>query len=204
VEVHRSGQNTLSQEPIATEAFHDAAAVVRLTEIYEHNTEFPRRHFAAYLIGKRPAGRVRACYPFVRITTGTFAWADSRLSYGFVSGPGIHETTATRPDLFRCYFMEQIGLLLDNHGVPVEIGQSHEPIPVHFAYRRVPYGTLLCVSDKPLHGEIKLAGMAGQFYRQRIDQHLEIGLNALGKLKLLEGGRLHSRKLRSFTEVAFQ
>jgi AMP nucleosidase len=36
---------------------------------------------------------------------------------------------------------------------------------------RVPYGTLLCVSDKPLHGEIKLAGMAGEFYRQRIGQH---------------------------------
>ena len=35
------------------------------------------------------------------------------------------------------------------------------------AYRfRVPYGTLLCVSDKPLHGEIKLAGMASEFYRQ--------------------------------------
>ena len=32
---------------------------------------------------------------------------------------------------------------------------------------RVPYGTLLCVSDKPLHGEIKLAGMAGEFYRLR-------------------------------------
>ena len=30
---------------------------------------------------------------------------------------------------------------------------------------RVPYGTLLCISDKPLHGEIKLAGMAGEFYR---------------------------------------
>ena len=27
---------------------------------------------------------------------------------------------------------------------------------------RVPYGTLLCVSDKPLHGEIKLPGMANQ------------------------------------------
>jgi hypothetical protein len=25
---------------------------------------------------------------------------------------------------------------------------------------RVPYGTLLCVSDKPLHGELKLPGMA--------------------------------------------
>ncbi|HZU88983.1 MAG TPA: AMP nucleosidase, partial [Stellaceae bacterium] len=69
---------------------------------------------------------------------------------------------------------------------------------------RVPYGTLLCVSDKPLHGEIKLAGMAGQFYRQRVDQHLEIGLTALGKLKSLERERLHSRKLRSFAEVAFQ
>ena len=44
----RSVQNTLSPEPIATEAFHDfAAAVVRLTEIYERNTEFLRRHFTA-------------------------------------------------------------------------------------------------------------------------------------------------------------
>ena len=48
---------------------------------------------------------------------------------------------------------------------------------------RVPYGTLLCVSDKPLHGEIKLAGMAGEFYRQRVGQHLEIGLKALERLK---------------------
>jgi AMP nucleosidase len=500
VDVERAVPNTLSPEPIATEAFRDAAAAVRrLTEIYERNTEFLRQHFAAYLNGTRPAARVRATYPFVRITTRTFARVDSRLSYGFVSGPGIHQTTVTRPDLFCRYFTEQIGLLLANHDVPVEIGQSDEPIPVHFAYRldisseagaagippeqplrdvfdtpdlaamddaivdgalepppgapmplalfraarvdyslhrlyhytgtdpeyfqnfvlftnyqfytdaftqicrtrmmsgdssgeafvepgnritrnarlgtagssdavperlpqmpafhlvepghsgitminigtgpsnarnitehvavmrphawlmlghcaglrytqqlgdyvlahgylrddhvldaelpvwvplpplaevqvaleqavgevtglegyelkrimrtgtvastdnrnweigdtaatlrrlsqsraialdmesatiaangfrfRVPYGTLLCVSDKPLQGEIKLAGMAGQFYRRRVDQHLEIGLNALGKLKSLEGGRLQSRKLRSFTEVAFQ
>jgi AMP nucleosidase len=69
---------------------------------------------------------------------------------------------------------------------------------------RVPYGTLLCVSDKPLHGEIKLAGMAGEFYRQRVGQHLEIGLRALEELKSQARERLHSRKLRSFTEVAFQ
>jgi AMP nucleosidase len=69
---------------------------------------------------------------------------------------------------------------------------------------RVPYGTLLCVSDKPLHGEIKLAGMAGDFYRQRVGQHLEIGLKALEKLKSQEAERLHSRKLRSFAEVAFR
>ena len=69
---------------------------------------------------------------------------------------------------------------------------------------RVPYGTLLCVSDKPLHGEIKLPGMANQFYRDRVDQHLRIGMRAIDLLR--QGGvqRLHSRKLRSFSEVAFQ
>ena len=60
----------------------------------------------------------------------------SRLSYGFAAGPGVHETTVTRPDLFRAYLTEQIKLLIENHGVPVEIGESREPIPVHFAYRR--------------------------------------------------------------------
>ena len=69
---------------------------------------------------------------------------------------------------------------------------------------RVPYGTLLCVSDKPLHGEIKLPGMANHFYRERVDQHLRIGMRAIDILR--DGGvhRLHSRKLRSFAEVAFQ
>ena len=40
----------------------------------------------------------------------------------------------TRPDLFRAYLKEQITLLID--GVPVEIGELSEPIPIHFAYRR--------------------------------------------------------------------
>ncbi len=69
---------------------------------------------------------------------------------------------------------------------------------------RVPYGTLLCVSDKPLHGEIKLPGMANQFYRDRVDQHLRIGMRAIEILRSEGITRLHSRKLRSFAEVAFQ
>jgi AMP nucleosidase len=48
---------------------------------------------------------------------------------------------------------------------------------------RVPYGTLLCVSDKPLHGEIKLPGMANHFYRERVDQHLRIGMRAIEILR---------------------
>jgi AMP nucleosidase len=69
---------------------------------------------------------------------------------------------------------------------------------------RVPYGTLLCVSDKPLHGEIKLPGMADQFYRARVDQHLQIGLRTVELLRSGPLSQLHSRKLRSFAEVAFQ
>jgi len=64
---------------------------------------------------------------------------------------------------------------------------------------RVPYGTLLCVSDKPLHGELKLPGQANAFYEQAIGQHLRIGIEALTLLKR-EGDALHSRKLRSFDE----
>ena len=64
---------------------------------------------------------------------------------------------------------------------------------------RVPFGTLLCVSDKPLHGELKLPGQANAFYERAISQHLRIGIEALGLLQL-EGEGLHSRKLRSFDE----
>ncbi|MCK6418947.1 MAG: AMP nucleosidase, partial [Alphaproteobacteria bacterium] len=69
---------------------------------------------------------------------------------------------------------------------------------------RVPYGTLLCVSDRPLHGQLKLPGMASQFYRERVEQHLQIGLEAMAILRDLEPEKMHSRKLRSFNEVAFQ
>ena len=69
---------------------------------------------------------------------------------------------------------------------------------------RVPYGTLLCVSDKPLHGVLKLPGMAESFYRQRVEQHLQVGLLAMALLRGIGSDKLHSRKLRSFNEVAFQ
>lgn len=68
---------------------------------------------------------------------------------------------------------------------------------------RVPYGTLLCVSDKPLHGQLKLPGMADAFYRNRVSQHLQIGLLAMAILRGVGPEKLHSRKLRSFNEVAF-
>ena len=68
---------------------------------------------------------------------------------------------------------------------------------------RVPYGTLLCVSDKPLHGEIKLPGQANRFYERAISEHIQIGIATVDLLRQ-EGARLHSRKLRAFDEPPFR
>lgn len=68
---------------------------------------------------------------------------------------------------------------------------------------RVPYGTLLCVSDKPLHGELKLPGMALDFYETQVSRHLNIGIEAMEYLREMPLERIHSRKLSSFRETAF-
>ncbi len=68
---------------------------------------------------------------------------------------------------------------------------------------RVPYGTLLCVSDKPIHGEIKLPGQANRFYEEAIAAHLQIGIKAC-ELMREAGNSLHSRKLRAFNEPPFR
>jgi AMP nucleosidase len=68
---------------------------------------------------------------------------------------------------------------------------------------RVPYGTLLCVSDKPLHGELKLPGQANRFYERAINEHMRIGIETCEELRR-EGAKLHSRKLRAFNEPPFR
>ena len=68
---------------------------------------------------------------------------------------------------------------------------------------RLPYGTLLCVSDKPLHGEIKMPGQANRFYEEAIAAHLLIGTTTIDLLRA-QGSRLHSRKLRAFNEPPFR
>jgi AMP nucleosidase len=156
------GLTLLTPPHLPTERFTDArAAVERLEHIYRRNTAFLRQQFEAFAAGAPLDARVRATYPFVRITTDTYARVDSRLSYGFVAGPGTHETSVTRPDLFRDYFTEQIELLIANHRVPVEIGESHEPIPIHFAY----------TSDIGIAASLVTGGLqaAGRPLRDRFD-----------------------------------
>jgi AMP nucleosidase len=120
---------------IAPVRFDDAqAALDQVRAIYDQNLAYLREVFLGFVAGGDLQDHVRGCYPFVRVHTNTVARADSRLSYGFVSGPGTYETTLTRPDIFGRYYLEQFKLLLENHHVSLEIGTSRQPIPMHFAF----------------------------------------------------------------------
>ena len=125
--------NPQSPPFFAPTAFHDAeAALARVQEIYAASVGCLREALHRFVAGET-IGAVRACYPFVRLRTDTVARAPSHLAYGFVAGPGCYETTLTRPDLYGDYYLEQFRLLLANHGQALEVGSSHEPIPLHFA-----------------------------------------------------------------------
>lgn len=125
----------MSHKPFETELIADPAeAVARATAIYETNTAALRDAFGRYRRGEQFDSRVHAYYPFVRVRSDVNANIDSRHSYGFVSGPGIFETTLTRPDLFGDYYRQQLRLLAKNHKVAIEVGLSDQPIPVHFAF----------------------------------------------------------------------
>ncbi|SMX46719.1 AMP nucleosidase [Actibacterium lipolyticum] len=120
--------------PVELQSFMDpTAAVARLRQLFDEATDFLRARFQETLAGQPRRARYRAYYPEIRLVTTSFAKVDSRLSFGHVSDPGTYTTTVTRPDLFENYLEQQIGLLIENHGVPVTIGLSHTPMPVHFA-----------------------------------------------------------------------
>ena len=124
---------------VAPARFDDpAAALDHVRAIYDGSINHLRESLRRFVSGESLSDHVRAYYPFVRVHTDTVARADSRLSYGFVAGPGTFETTITRPDLFSNYYLEQFRLLLKNHGrnqqVQLEVGTSSHPIPVHFSF----------------------------------------------------------------------
>ena len=130
---------------VAPARFSDPdAALAQVRAIYDTSIEHLRAAMQRFVAGEplpQPVlgnisalARFRAFYPFVRIHTDTVARQDSRLAFGFVAGPGDFETTVTRPDLFASYLREQFRLLIENHGVELEVGTSSQPIPVHFSF----------------------------------------------------------------------
>ncbi|MEM7214801.1 MAG: AMP nucleosidase [Pseudomonadota bacterium] len=124
-------------EPTNTDPviFHTAKdAVDNLCLRYETATTFLKNQFDEFLQGKTDGARYRAYYPEIMMESTSFARIDSRLSFGHVSGPGTYSTTITRPDLFREYLEHQLGLLIENHGISVAVGNSTTPLPIHFAF----------------------------------------------------------------------
>ena len=121
-------------EPFGRQSFTDPAeAVAALRQLYDRNTQFLRDCFAG-IAGEPASRRFRAFYPEIGVTTPSFALTDSRYAYGHVYEPGLYTTTITRPDLFETYLLEQIRLIMRNHGVPVTVAESETPIPLHFAF----------------------------------------------------------------------
>lgn len=109
-------------------------ALAYLKEIYETNTQYLRDRFKEFAHGTDFDERVHSYYPYIEITTTSTEYdQDNRLSYGYVYKPGTYRTTVTRPDLFGQYYLNQIRLLMNSHGVPVEVGVSHSKIPIHFS-----------------------------------------------------------------------
>ena len=130
----RRDATLLSPQVPKAEEFQSAeTAVDRLQLLYDLATDYLAARFADTMRDGPTQQHYSAYYPEIRITTTSFLQADSRLSFGYVAGPGHYSTTVTRPDLFRSYLIQQITLLLKNHGVPVWIGVSQTPIPIHFA-----------------------------------------------------------------------
>jgi AMP nucleosidase len=129
---------TLTPIFIAPGRFTDAeAAVKQIQAIYDNSLAHLRTSLDAFVAGTLKAGRVRACYPFVRLRTQSLTRqgaAPKKLSFGFVQGVGTFETTITKPDLFESYLLKQLDLLLKNHGGELEVGTSNEPIPIHFSF----------------------------------------------------------------------
>jgi AMP nucleosidase len=111
-----------------------AQAVAYAAEIYERHTAELRAQFMSFARNETAPPRQKFCYPYASVTIETLNHIDHHLSYGFIPAPGKYQTSLTRPQLFQDYYREQFRLLLQNHQVPIEIGVSTTPIPVHFAF----------------------------------------------------------------------
>ncbi|MCO5071815.1 MAG: AMP nucleosidase [Rhizobiaceae bacterium] len=124
-----------SPEPWPKTDFNNAReAVDALKALYVRNTKFLRDSFMSLSDTGFIDRRFRAYYPEISITTNSYSEIDSRQAYGHVPNPGQFATTISRPDLFESYLIEQLKLIMRNHGVPVTIGESRTPIPLHFAF----------------------------------------------------------------------
>ena len=184
----RAIETVESPEPRPPRNFTDArAAVEALNELYDRNTRFLRDAFMS--LGQTGATdrRFRAYYPEISITTSSYTQVDSRQAYGHVPNPGSFSTTITRPDLFESYLIEQLRLIMRNHGTPITVGESRTPIPLHFAFLEGTYvdGTIADRLQRPIRDIFDVPNLEGT------DDHI-----ANGTFEVMPG---EARPLAPFT-----
>ena len=119
-----------------TRRFFDAAeeALSYARQIDETNKRFIREKLSDFLSGRTIEQKVRANYPYIRVTIDRVGRGGAKKAYGFVENPGSYSTTVTRVQEFGDYFLENLQELGRHHRFKIEVGVSEEPIPLHFAF----------------------------------------------------------------------
>ena len=118
-----------------TEQMTAQAALDRLETLYTQSVTNLRDAVRDFVeTGARPDPVKRAegvfAYPELRIR-----WDGDRpqdlepRAYARLAKQGVYSTTVTRPDLFRPYLTEQLGLLEQEYGATFEVGISNQEIP---------------------------------------------------------------------------
>lgn len=82
-----------------------------------------------------------------------------------------------------------------NSSAAIAVDMESATIATNGYRYRIPYGTLLSVSDMPLHNQPKTSQVATQFYENTKFEHVKIAIGAMQHLAA-HAKNIHSRKLR--------
>ncbi|NWO04727.1 MAG: AMP nucleosidase, partial [Alteromonadaceae bacterium] len=108
------------------------AAVDRLAELYEQATRSLRAALKQYLADRQlpPDSHCNFCYPELRLTYRVQGEAPSSIrAYARLQEPGVYSMTVTQPEAFRRYLENQLGLIMRDFEVTIEVGRSRVNIP---------------------------------------------------------------------------
>ena len=115
-------------------------AVDRLIALHEAAMTAQRSALEAYFAkGTAPTeeerGRFR--YPELRVTYRAGGpLPTTQRAYGKFQGPGVYNTTITQPAAYKNYLLEQLGYLVRDYDVTIEVGVSRQEIRYPYVFER--------------------------------------------------------------------
>ncbi len=97
------------------------------------------------------------------------------------NGEKVHKgaiiTTADRNWEFDC---DMVTEFIDSKAIAIDMESA--TVATNAFRFSVPCSSFLCISDMPLHGKLKLRGMAKNFYQTKVRHHFNIGIAAIRNL----------------------